>query len=46
MLQEIRNQNHAIFKHADHNRILSGKLSNEKFWKFGCFFIYKKYIVF
>ncbi len=27
MLQEIRNQNHAIFKHADHNRILSGKVS-------------------
>ncbi len=27
MLQEIRNQNHAIFRHADHNRILSGKVS-------------------
>ena len=27
MLQEIRNQNQALFKHADHNRILSGKVS-------------------
>ena len=26
MMTEIRNQNHAIFKQADHNRILSGKV--------------------
>lgn len=27
MLEELRNQNEAIFKHAGHNRILSGKVS-------------------
>lgn len=27
MLQEVRNQNHAIFKQADHSRIISSKVS-------------------
>ncbi|TRY75090.1 hypothetical protein TCAL_13207 [Tigriopus californicus] len=28
MFEEIKNQNHAVFKQADHSRILSGKVSN------------------
>lgn len=28
MFEEIKNQNHAVFKQSDHSRILSGKVSN------------------